>query len=583
MTSSDQPSPVELGRWRAALLVLGATTLISITAVVLATSMVFILGGTVNIVTTAIAVVGGLGWLCWARREAPRGERAVLVLAVVLVGVIAVVIAAATVDLSWDGNDYHKDAIGELRAGWNPVYSSAEQFNALPSTPLHISPLTWTWVDHYPKASWIFGAATSQVLGNIETSKAFGILIALALGLLGLGYMTARIGLRRGIAVAALLVVNPISMSQIFSNYVDGSLGDLMVIGMLILSMQLDPGWKPPRWWISAQWPALAAVLMLMVNLKFTGLLYAGFLGVAYLVTLAIRWRAHRSQIVSLALAGVMAAIVGVGVIGASSYVRNWIIDGNPLAPLFGGSTVNVLALGGQPGFLTGHGRIEAFFLSNFSASSSDGISAGLKVPFSFSAAELRAFDWVDVRIAGYGVWFGGLLIMSAVAMGVVLFRRRAQVVPFLPLFLSPMAVFSANVLLVDGSWWARYVPELSVFPVLGALALWFDQSRIMRTFGWLLVTLTALNAFFLLSAQVRQQALEWPNPPLSEQVASRGCNAVYPGSTYYTGLAFNALDQVPGVRILTESEYSAIGADGFVPASSRVWLLHPLMIQTKC
>jgi len=399
---------------------------------------------------------------------------------------------------------------------------------------------------------------------------------------MGFGYFTSRLGRLRGTVLALLLAVNPVSMAQLFTNYVDGSLGDLVLIAMVVLTMQLDPGWVSPKWWSLAQWPTIAAAFVLLANLKFTGLLYAGIVGVVYLVALLIKGRERRRDLFRLALTGVASGVVAVAVVGASSYVRNLITNGNPLAPLFGNHAADVLAIGGEPAYVEGRDRFTAFILSNLSVSSSDGTSAGLKVPFTFSIEQLRMFDWVDVRIGGYGVWFGGILIVSVIVGVIAVLRARSRAMPYLPLFLAPLAVILANVGLVDGSWWARYVPELCVVPLLAVVALWGTGGGISRWLGWLLLAATTLNVLWIVAAQVRQQVLEWPDPPLAEQVASGGCNAVYPGTTF-TGLAFNAVDMVPGVHVLTKQQFEQIAPESFFAATPRVWLLHPLLIERGC
>ena len=41
----------------------------------------------------------------------------------------SLLISNISYDITFDGNTYHKAAIGELKNGWNPVYQSIEDFN----------------------------------------------------------------------------------------------------------------------------------------------------------------------------------------------------------------------------------------------------------------------------------------------------------------------------------------------------------------------------------------------------------------------------------------------------------------------
>lgn len=42
--------------------------------------------------------------------------------------VIALVLCGWVYDVSWDGNAYHKGAVGYLAQGWNPLYQTMEEF-----------------------------------------------------------------------------------------------------------------------------------------------------------------------------------------------------------------------------------------------------------------------------------------------------------------------------------------------------------------------------------------------------------------------------------------------------------------------
>ena len=72
----------------------------------------------------------------------------------------------------WDSNSYHKQAVGLLYYGWNPVYQSSWDFETVAHTTQLYSP-SLTWSEVYPKATWYFSAVLYKITGNIESGKIF--------------------------------------------------------------------------------------------------------------------------------------------------------------------------------------------------------------------------------------------------------------------------------------------------------------------------------------------------------------------------------------------------------------------------
>jgi hypothetical protein len=61
------------------------------------------------------------------------------------------------------------------------------------------------------------------------------------------------------------------------------------------------------------------------------------------------------------------------------------------------------------------YNRVEKFLLSFLGATSNDTISktVDLKIPFTIHAKELQALGVPDARIAGWGVFFSGICLVS--------------------------------------------------------------------------------------------------------------------------------------------------------------------------
>ena len=224
--------------------------------------------------------------------------------------------------------------------------------------------------------------------------------------LLGAGYLGQRFGPLRGTVLGAVLALNPVALAQVFSFYVDGALGGLLILLMLLLTMLLDRSWDPPQGWRLAYWPTVAATIIVLANVKFTGLFYAGIAGID-LAALLLRPRRNREQIKALSITGTVAAVLAVGLVGASSYIPNTVNFGNPLYPLAGVDRVDILTPN-QPADFGHMGQLSRFVWANLSPSYDQiGPDSGplklLKVPFTYTTGELQVFDSVDIRLAGYG------------------------------------------------------------------------------------------------------------------------------------------------------------------------------------
>ena len=65
---------------------------------------------------------------------------------IIIVFLISLLLCGRVFDNSYDGNAYHKEAVGFFKVGWNPIYESAEEFgkeNALGDRH-HV------WLNSYP-------------------------------------------------------------------------------------------------------------------------------------------------------------------------------------------------------------------------------------------------------------------------------------------------------------------------------------------------------------------------------------------------------------------------------------------------
>ena len=137
----------------------------------------------------------------------------------ILIFIISLGIVNMFLDVSYDGAWYHSIAIIRLKEGWNPIYEyiNSGQFGDV-------------YIDSYAnKSIWGFGATVLALFNNLNTTKIISTLVAFAVSFLALKifgeYAKKKIHWLIIIVLSLTIGFNPIVLSQIFSNYIDSTLG----------------------------------------------------------------------------------------------------------------------------------------------------------------------------------------------------------------------------------------------------------------------------------------------------------------------------------------------------------------------
>ncbi len=413
-------------------------------------------GGKLNILTTLLAMAGtaAAGWR-FAGKEQRKRALACFGLLLLFVGLAS----WCVYDLSYDGQAYHQEAVIQLAGGWNP-YGDAPLQEDTKNPP-------WVWINHYAKGPWLAAAAIYAATGFIEMGKAINLLALAASGLLSYIVLREKLSARVSGIGAALIAFNPVSLNQVFTYGNDGLISSLMIVLAALLALAY---WKSRAMLIPA-----TLVVLLLVNIKFTAVGYAGLICALYVITLMLGRKKRVVPVVVLALAGG----VGLGVLGYNPYVTNWLDHGHPFHPLAGSEKVDIIRSNMLPAYVD-LPVWEKTALSWFGESSNRfGEYPRLKVPFAVLPSELAAMAGGDTRIGGFGPWFGGTLLLSAVLLaagwrGMNRSAKRA--------FLLFMAGLLALIFVNPEPWWARYVPHAWLLPL--AVWLWMMAGERLGSFG---------------------------------------------------------------------------------------------------
>jgi len=380
-------------------------------------------------------------------------------------------------DISYDGQVYHQEAINQLVNGWNPVQ------DYLTKDRSHSAVL----LNHYAKGPWVYEAALYKVTGQIEQSKVFNFLLMMISFLLTLSVMKSwnKLSTRQSIVLSLLLALNPISIYQAFSFYIDGQLASLLLC-LVVLSCRLVTHYDKVL---------LCSFMMsiaLTINIKFTGVVYV--VACIGLVAAWLWYFKNKHLYGDFIKSSIIGLFLGICVIGYNPYVTNTVYYGHPFYPLYGAKaqTMDIMTSNSPPGFMQMNPG-EKLYVSLFSLSANQFDYEGpiLKRPFTLKLSELQPFVYgADIRIGGFGPWFSGIVVITLLILLLLLIFRTKENMYGVGLFISIML----SVLINPEAWWARYVPQLWLAPLVIATAAAWDAKRIIRYLGVVLVAAVFIN-----------------------------------------------------------------------------------------
>lgn len=372
--------------------------------------------------------------------------------------VLCCIITVGVYDASYDGMYFHKQAAISLANGWSPLYTpfaDASRFAGCQDLAL--------WLDNYPKGVWSMYAAIYDICGKIEAAKGANILFVFMLlfsALDAAGTIFSLHGIKR-FAIAAAFAANPVILSQFFTYYNDLPVAALvMVCGFM--GMKIYTG-KASR----SDYICLIAAFAGSFAVKFTAPVFCGAVLLAYGIAFLIK--NHINAIITPCAAVCTAVLIGVCLLGADPYIKHISNGKHPVFPVMGEGKYDIMNTNPPEGF-DAMPRPKQLAVSLFSKAKSDaGAAAELKLPFTFKDDELDALGAADVRLGGFGVFFGGILLIC-IPLAILCALRGKKYTAALP----AIAAFAALALFFPESWWARYNPYTYYIPCL--LILWFTQ-----------------------------------------------------------------------------------------------------------
>ncbi len=424
----------------------------------------------------SVVLSGGITYFMFDRDN----KRTIIsVLCGILCLAFALLICAKTYDFSWDGNTYHKNMIGLLKYGWNPLY---ETFYDYAKEFPFMEVATETWHDAYPKATEIWAATVYTVFENIEIGKAFNLLGMISLIFICWAFLFEMKVLKywQSFICALVFSINVVSLIQIFTYYNDGFLWEmilLFLISLLYLTFCESGRCKKIVYYF------IFLSINIGFNVKFSSVIFFGILGFTFFFFWLIeKW--HREEwkkaifLVSEKFFILASSVIsGFALIGSTSYVVNIIRHKNPFYTMIGEDSTEMITANLSAVYKP-LSNISRFICSLFSKTGNWPSTIEWKLPFTFYKAEVLQSQIFDIRIGGWGIFFSGIFLIS---VAYILFyflknRKEEKRLFYITLILTLVTVIC--IIAIPGLVWARYFVGLFYIPAIAIMLLYKNINR---------------------------------------------------------------------------------------------------------
>ena len=472
-----------------------------LSSLILTTGITYILHGKLSYIQMVVSIVLSVILLILMTKKEKNSIKVFSIVISILVVLLSVNINGKYYDIQWDSNQYHKDAIGALKSGWNPVYDNYIDFyrdssyRDMDIIGDKVQTSHGLWQTYYAKGAWYVDANFYYVLNDIESAKVFNILslyICLILSFDFLVSITDRKVL--SIILAIIYSLSPVVIVELFNCYNDGALSSILLC--LIIEFIQFIRLNEKKYLVT-----FFSLMIVCCNIKFTGLAYAGVICVPLYLLYLYKNKQNLKKVIKPTVIMALSVIVSVVVAGFQPYVTNLIEKGNPLYPLAGKDKVDIISYN-QPPLYNDLGTLQKFNWSIFSKTANiNQISKKpleLKFPLFVYDEELTALQKNDLRIGGFGPLFSGIFVLSlviiVVSFALDLYNKKYDIVMYgIPLMVS----FLLLIFIISDSWWARYTPYVYYITLLAATVLALKNVKICNVFLSILLMIFSIIIFY--------------------------------------------------------------------------------------
>ena len=235
-------------------------------------------------------------------------------------------------------------------------------------------------------------------------------------------------------------------------------------------------------------------VVILIINLKFTGLFYVLFFMGFFLIYLFFLKKVDKIK--KNWLIFLLSLMVGIIFFGFNPYVKNTITYGNLFYPLAGKKTPFPRYDG--PKNFSKLNNFEDLFFSIFTKSEhtwSDEGEVVLKKTFFADESEWQSFVIPDTSIGGWGPLYGASIIFSMVILLVSALNYKSNKKNIFLLF-SFILILLLSVIIKQHSYYARYNQQFWIFSILPMFLYFYEEKKILKKILFFLSLGTILILF---------------------------------------------------------------------------------------
>lgn len=345
-------------------------------------------------------------------REIDIKRIAIYYISFILLSLILGIIANNIWDFTVDGRWYHSEAIIRMSDGWNPIYAKQGNVDR--------------WSYYYSKATWYFSVAAGKFLGAHEKSKIYTMLFEITVAVISVPFFKSFLNKKNynlPVIGTIILILNPINWAQRFTFYQDAVLGMSVVLMVMVLYFI----WKDKSdQYRKTNLFVLFTVAAFLSNIKFTGLVFASFI---LFVILIREYRVNGKKRGNAFLRYCLVSFFVITlVLGFSPYVKNTIEQKNPLYPLIGKDSVDIMT-SNTPASLRDMNYAKKFVKSLLIVPDND-LNKYQSIDFKdpsklFKTEGDRVYAQPDQRIKGYGILSFIVLPLSMLMSAIYIARGR--------------------------------------------------------------------------------------------------------------------------------------------------------------
>lgn len=380
--------------------------------------------------------------------------------------IFSVFISSIVIDTSYDGLWYQLEGVFKITNGWNPWYEDirGEEMSEVYNT--------------YTKGPWIYGGTMYGLTGFIDSAKCFNWILMFSVSFYSyyLFYEFLKYKLSIALLLSFLVITNPVSLSQLFTYYIDGQLSNLLIILIILLIICYE---NPLNKFVLF---IIAIDICILCNIKITGFIYASIFCFIFIIALILR---NGFKVVKIPVTYLFIGFfISIFFFGYNPYVKNSIEHGHPFYPMN-----KPFIEYHEPSNFVGKNNVYKAAVSHLSYSSYKSHDDFVEIKQPFDLTDIN-YNSAEIRTGGFGSFFRLIIYLSFIILLLEFPYLKNHKLETLIIF----TIFFSSII-NPGVWWARYVPQLYLIPLVIYVMARKSLSIYSSRLSLFLITLLTLNS----------------------------------------------------------------------------------------